>query len=278
MDHKNLKIIIVPNGGLANRMRAIASAYTLSRDSGRDLEVIWYKNKELNCPYTSIFRNSDNSLKIIEPAFPVYKLFYEYPRKRNLFISKIVSFFKNSSILLLSKEISKRNVMNFVEKAKGDIIINSGINFYEYNPDLLRKLFPFSKLVETTKESILDHREPDFAVQIRRTDNKNSIKQSPLKLFEKSIDQELETHPSAIFFLATDDQTIKQQLAAKYGGHVIYNSHPAKRNSSDGIIEASAEFKILSECRKIYGSYWSSFSEIAALYGDKELIVVKSKA
>lgn len=37
-------ITFVPAGGLANRMRAVASALTMARDAGRGLRVIWFKD------------------------------------------------------------------------------------------------------------------------------------------------------------------------------------------------------------------------------------------
>ena len=45
------KIILVPVGGLANRMRAVASAVTLTYRVRRKLEVLWFRDWGLNAPF-----------------------------------------------------------------------------------------------------------------------------------------------------------------------------------------------------------------------------------
>jgi hypothetical protein len=45
-----------------------------------------------------------------------------------------------------------------------------------------------------------------------------------------------------------------------------------------GMNDAVLDFMALSRCKKILGSYASSFSELAALYGDLPLEVVIEKA
>ena len=38
------QLLFVPSGGLANRMRAIASAYTLTQQTDSDLQVVWFQD------------------------------------------------------------------------------------------------------------------------------------------------------------------------------------------------------------------------------------------
>lgn len=60
-------LTIVPEGGLCNRMRTIASAYALAQNTNRRLRVIWVVNDQLGADYKDLFLSSD--------AFKVKSLF-----------------------------------------------------------------------------------------------------------------------------------------------------------------------------------------------------------
>ena len=115
-----------------------------------------------------------------------------------------------------------------------------------------------------------------MALQIRRTDNFESIKNSPIELFEKYAKEEIKSNSSISIFLATDDEGVKEYFGKKFPEHIFYNPARADRKSREGIINGMAELEILSSCKKIYGSYRSSYSEFAAMKGGGELIVVRN--
>ena len=82
----------------------------------------------------------------------------------------------------------------------------------------------------------------------------------------------LQINPDAKFYLATDNDKTKMDFVGKYGnGTVMSNPRPASRNSLDGIKDAVAEMFILANASKIYGSFYSSFSEAAAIIGNTPL-------
>lgn len=53
-NHKG-SLTLVPAGGLANRMRAVASAYRLCLAVGSRLHVVWFRDWALNAPFVDIF-------------------------------------------------------------------------------------------------------------------------------------------------------------------------------------------------------------------------------
>lgn len=273
-NHKN-EIILVPQGGLANRMRALASGLFLAQKLSRPLNVIWVRNFELNAPFDSIFQTNNLPFKIINPSDSEYFFRYQSPRKKNFYLSKFLSFLSGKKIIDINKEISETSLYEMIDQHDGDFIINSGLQFANFENEFLRSIFSFSEPVLTVQKELLKNYNPKFSVQIRRTDNKSSIENSPLFLFEKIINDHLNEDSGVKFFLATDDDGIKKHLSHKYPHNIIYNPNPANRQTRQGMIDAAAEFKIMSECETIYGSYWSSFAEIAAAYGNKKLIVAK---
>lgn len=269
------EIILVAKGGLANRMRAIASGFVVAKSIKRPLTVVWNRNEELNAPFHLIFETGDLPFRVMEIGDLRYHCLYEAPRKKNLFLSGIFAKIQGSRILNINEEISKELLHFNLEHFKGNLIINSGLQFADFDHKLFREIFKFSKNVSDRKARILNLETPRYALQIRRTDNVSSIKHSPLELFEDVIQRLINQDASIKFFLATDDQHIKQYLSGKYPRNVIYNPNKAERDTPQGIVDAAAEFIIMSECREIFGSYWSSFSEMAALYGNTQLTVIK---
>ena len=56
---KKRYILLVPVGGLANRMKAIDSAIKLSRKANSELHIIWFKDRGLNCRFDQLFEPID---------------------------------------------------------------------------------------------------------------------------------------------------------------------------------------------------------------------------
>lgn len=272
---RGLKIIIVAQGGLANRMRAIASGFYYSKKLNRDLLVVWYKNKDLNASFSDIFKTDSLPLKIIEPGTWKYNLIYEIPRKKNFFISRPVRKLLGITSINDLHTFSENHNLDRLNKINKNIIINSGLQFADFDPAILQEIFRFNDKVIERKKNLLHGISPAIAIQIRRTDNVKSIKYSPLHSFEKAINILRENNSSISCFLATDDSQTKASLSSKFPNNIIINPRETRRDTKEGMIDAAAEMLIMSECKTIYGSFWSSFSEIAAFYGGKELVVIK---
>ena len=49
------KLTFVPAGGLANRMRATAAAYTLASRVGSPMSAVWFCDWALNAPFHALF-------------------------------------------------------------------------------------------------------------------------------------------------------------------------------------------------------------------------------
>ncbi|MCH5327122.1 MAG: hypothetical protein J1E29_07975 [Duncaniella sp.] len=271
------RIIVVPQGGIANRMRAITAGVTLGERFGKSVVVVWHRDRELNASFQTMFETSDLPFELREMDDFEFNLKYEVPRKRNMYISALTNLFGRRRQLYLVDHFEKEDVAKIVECAGHDVVINSGLEFADIDPSLINSIFRPTNRVQETKREILSGVKPIVAVQIRRTDNIISINNSPLELFEQSIVAELHNDSRIKIFLATDDQDIKTRLASKYPDSIVFNPKEASRMTESGIVDGLAEMYILSECRRIYGSYWSSFSEMASMIGGNELIVVKAE-
>ena len=54
----NGSLLFVPSGGLANRMRAVASAHELCKKVDSTLQVVWFQDWALSAPFHSIFEET----------------------------------------------------------------------------------------------------------------------------------------------------------------------------------------------------------------------------
>jgi hypothetical protein len=107
-----------------------------------------------------------------------------------------------------------------------------------------------------------------IGIHIRRTDNSQSIRRSPIEAFIKKIDEEISHDENVRFYLASDDDEVKQKFTRLYPDHIITHTDKLERNSLEGMVFAVTELFCLSKTQKIIGSDYSSYSNIAAELGD----------
>jgi len=59
-------VVIEALGGLCNRMRSIDSALSLGRKLGLPVTLQWFRNSELNCPFSNLFIFPPDILKVVD--------------------------------------------------------------------------------------------------------------------------------------------------------------------------------------------------------------------
>ena len=116
-----------------------------------------------------------------------------------------------------------------------------------------------------------------IGVHIRRTDNIWSVEHSPLELFVAKMNTELERDPQVNFYLCSDDENVKAHFRSEeWADRVKMPNGLIDRGSKEGIVQAACEMFALASTRKIYGSYWSSFGEVAARMGNIDIEICSS--
>lgn len=103
-----------------------------------------------------------------------------------------------------------------------------------------------------------------------------SKEESPINLFIEKMEYELVQDKNVLFYVATDDNMVRNILVDKFRKNIILQREMEySRNNYNGMMCALTDLINLSNCKKIYGSYWSSFSEVAAAIGNIELIQLR---
>lgn len=263
-----MKLIFIPYAGLGNRMRAIASAYKHSIENNIELEIHWNRENGLNASFFSLFKPVD-SLKIKDSKLLSYFI-YNHPNKTNLHMPQLVDkLFGRKSFYGIGI-----NKLQELPKVKS-VICSTYSQQGELHP--LAELF---KPVENIEKIINDNKRKfgkyTVGVHIRRTDNVNSINNSKIELFYEKINTLFMENPDAKVFLCTDDIKTKEEIIAKWGREriITYNS-TLSRNSYKGIRDAVVELFTLASTDVIWGSYFSSYTEIASQLFNKELVIIK---
>jgi hypothetical protein len=275
-------IYLKPEFGLANRIRVIVSGINLAEELGTSITIIWELNAECNVPFHQIFNEKTLGCKVKNYNILHRLAFYSGSN----FIAKALQFFI-LKFLNVDFLFTDAHMKEFVWQYGGDIIditslrkkfkknlaIKSCHEFYFNRKILINRLVPTAELQMRVKD-FFKYDGEIIGVHIRRTDNEVSIKNSPLSAFVRRIELEIIKDPKVKFYLATDSFDVIEELSHRFGSKIIYVEKLLSRNSPQGIKDALFDITVLSKCTKILGSYWSSFSYIAAQYGNIPLEII----
>ncbi len=257
-------IIIQPSGGLCNRIRVINSAYELAKKRGDKLTVLWLNNAELNCPFESLFAPV-NEIKIIN--------IYSNMNLKKLFLQLSSQQRFNNTMIENNK---KDGVLNdkFFQSLKKRVYISTWEHFY---PSSDYRFFKPSKEIQERIDAIISQfGDTCVGVHIRRTDHTWAIESSKTDGFVTAIDKELTLNPKTKFYIATDDINEENYLRSTFSDAIISNqTKTLSRNSVAGMHDALIDLICLSKTNKIFGSYFSSFTDVSADMGQIEKIIIR---
>jgi len=231
--------------GMCNRMRAMISAICWAEDRDLSLHVIWTANDPAcMARFETLFERSS------------------LPRWVTVDMGPMMS---RAEMILSPQDIETyANATN----------IRSYGHFYQKDPQrwlrYLRALRPNPSLIPN--HPFLD--QGAVGVHIRRGDHTKAKERSTTAAFIKAMDAE---PADTVFVVATDSANDRMLLNEQYKGRVWFPAETLSRMTQKGMNGAVMDFIALSRCEKILGSYNSSFSEVAALYGDVPLEIVVEK-
>lgn len=298
---------LLATDGLCNRMRTIDSAITLSEKVNRNLKVIWVRNELLNSRFTSLFKTIEG-IELIESSnntIPGFR-FNAYPKttpdsKQGL--SGVISralwkYLRNKwnirgtvfydELLEITNQQFKDQDANAEQTGYKMIFekISSSIDngFSNYiascwrlypNQEFYARFIPVNE-IQKRIDQYTSGFDNTIGLHIRRTDHKEAVAISGIDKFIDLIEKQIESNNRTNFFLATDDPQTEKDLKARFNGKIITNPKRSfSRNSEEGIKDAVVDLYCLSKTNKIFGSFRSSFSQVAADISGIEVESVK---
>lgn len=140
-------------------------------------------------------------------------------------------------------------------------------NFYPYSNeyDYYYLFKPVRSIQRRIDELVAFFTKNIIGIHIRRTDNKKAKEISKIELFISAMTKTLIENPLTEFYLSTDDLSVENLIKNEFG-HLVHTlkNKDLDRSSNKGIEDAVVDLYCLSKTNRILGSYWSSFSGVAA--------------
>ena len=239
--------------GLGNRLRALVSAILFAEDEERPLHIIWNKDSHCGAFFHELF-----DMVSLPKFVTVDDILPTNPSKE----------VRTEKDLIAYKDLDKSI----------PIYIHSHQAFYD-NEDVprwlscLRSMKPAEFIALTLQKKLMRAPAgPHIGVHIRRTDHRKSIRTSPTESFIRFMKK---CDPSCIFILATDSSEERAVMEEKFPDRIFCLSAVYDRNNTFGVQTALLDFLALASCEKIIGSFDSSFSEMAAMYGGKPMVIAR---
>ena len=269
-------IVLKPNGGLCNRLRAIDSAIVLSQKINSHLKVLWPLLPELNCSYHALFKLPDNMTVVdIKAGY----------RPSSQWTKKIYSMYSYGMVRTKYHHVIFQSKMNrlcnqnydFTQLGEYDSVYITCCNrFYrterKYQP--LRPVESIEKIVDSITKDYSVH---TVGVHVRRTDHHTVSAYSSTQSFINAMNMEIDRNSETRFYLATDSLDVMSQLTGLFRDRIIWRDKDYSRNSPTGIQDALIDLLCLSKTDNIIGNYLSSFSETAAQLNDIQIVYIKGK-
>ncbi len=259
-----MEVKIIPTGGLCNRLRAIATGIAVAERYGCTSAIYWNNSAGLKADFCQLFK------PIPQPGVTLIE------NKQWLYN---VNGHKDYLVrCLLLKALFEQTVFNFSIYRGGEIydklkktyasnllLISCYPMCKEYT---IREVFiPQDDIQQRIDEITKLFSAHTIGVHIRRTDNIVSIQSSPLENFTKRMDEEINKNKDTMFYVASDDDGVKNELKAKYPDRIITMMDDTDRNSLEGMRFAVVDLFCLSKTHKIIGSVGSSYSQVASELG-----------
>ena len=268
------RLTVVPHGGLCNRLRVLLSALHVSRQlADVQVDVVWARRAECGADFSELFQPLD------EGRFGVRRgAFWLTPvNRRNAHVPALLRscrFDKQIALYHPSRDEGVEALLQHYDR----LYLSTPYALCPYPPSLAQQLRPTTALQAEIDACLhhfgLDASAPSLGVHIRRTDNVRAQAVSTLDAFQEGIRQFLQRYPQGIVFVASDEPVVATALAATFGEAVRFRpAESIRRARCEDIMAAVVDLYVLSACTYVLGSYWSSFSDMAAELGGKELMV-----
>lgn len=268
-DCSRRKLILVPQGGLCNRLRLVLSAFGALKNGVAPIEIHWARNAECRAWFEDLFLPVDSeALRIVHRslwAMPV--------TLRNLHLPAVLRRLMGYD--LQRADCRPADDAEFYRMANaGKVFMSGGTTLCSYDAECLQALRPQPAIQRCIDEVTAGFSDNTIGVHIRRTDNVVSMRHSTPDGFRRAMDRAVKSDGNTRFFLATDDHLLKEKMEREYGTRIITRHVSVSRDTVDGMRNAVIDLWCLAATRRIIGSYWSSFTDTAAELRDIPLEVV----
>lgn len=273
-------ITLIPYGGVARRLRTIASAIELFSESPihKPLEILWFPTDNFSAPSERLFTLSPKyvpkHISIRETSWTDWIL-NDIPQKSNLFLTAPFVFLHYDHILSPSKVRALLGggkeygaaLLSACSKIGEKVLLCTNENLVKKDSHVYKYLVPTVEVTGVRNSRMSGWRENVVGIHLSRTNESNSYTESPTDLFIQRMQKMIEKDPSTTFFLATTDSDEMERLQTIFHNRVFALHSISDQGSPESAIESYGELLALSHTRMILTTPNSTFSEVASEMG-----------
>lgn len=245
-------------------MRVMASVMEMAETLGCKPFFLWIKMPDMNASFHDLFKDYPAPVVVVKRSGRVFKAID--------FVKKHWKGIVLDDNYVCSNMKGKEDTWK--ETLKGHSLFVQTCENATLTDDF-SSFVPVDAVMQKTDKDIDVN---TIGVHIRRTDNGKSRIFSPTEAFVDVMSRELKQNPETKFYLATDDDVEENYLKSIFGVRILtYRKRTIDRNDPLGIEDALVDLVNLSNCAKIFGSYYSSFSDTAAAWKGIQKFVIMAE-
>jgi glycosyltransferase involved in cell wall biosynthesis len=259
------RLYIDAQHGLGNRLRAIASAAAVANATYRELVVVWKPDFHCEAEFCELF---DNDLTVIDEINESGIKRYNYieiesgsNKDEEIITDVSADILVRSAYVLKHKATNWNSENKFLARLRPTNYVRSLIESVPH--DYVSSFHIRWEGAPGTDKNLYDHIS-NWTEEGHAQINLWRDKSNP-KTFMKVVDELLTENSGAHFFLASDTESVYEMFLNRYGKKCMrYLPRKTFDRSRDQIIYALADAYLLSKGAQIFGSNWSSFTELAS--------------
>ncbi len=278
--------------GLGNRLRALGSAMSFAKNTGRELVVIWETDRHISSNFTDLFVND----MVVLPRMKLHWPFTNSWKWDKSWLSfEFINYMemdgegavKDKFIVdKPDKHIYFKSayVMNADKKLTNWESDNANLKFLKPIPYVAEKVAALEKqgLSSMVGVHIRDRTlgrdikevnfKSEYGEKASRTMEYWRRKSSHLT-FIPEMRRLLQKEPDLRFYVATDTFAVLSRLRKEFPGKILSTERDCDGRDSVCIRYALIDILALAKTKKILGSNWSSFTEAAERFGEKQALL-----
>lgn len=267
-------ITLIPTGGIAKRIRVVASMIQVALEYERPMEIVWFTSDIMPCASDRLFtlspQLSESDITIRQAHWSDYLLTLP-PSQDNFFVSFPFTLVKYDRIF---NQTSFRSLFfaqqdrfkEFLERKNERMVICTAEQLYSY-PNMYRRLEATVEVNNVRRSRMSGWGSHVVGIHINRQNEGASFHESPTELFIKRMQKMVEADDQVQFFIATTSKDEKERLATLFRDRIFVPYSTPDTFSLKGAIQSLGELLALSYTKSILTTPGSSFSEVAAEIG-----------
>lgn len=266
-------ITVLPEGGLCNRMRVVASSWLVAQAAAQPLRVLWYRTPDFNARFNALFETAALPFAVVE---------VDALRRRDRLMWRVRELARRAAghtvigpRQSVAGQFDAHQIVARLRGSQGYIRTNSRLMV---QPDMYRMFRPTAELAARI-DPLQTRLASSVGVHVRRTDNLQASAESTQDRFVALMQAEVAADAQAKFFVASDSPEVMSALRCAFGDRIWdYPKRALARDDPVALADAVVDLYALGQCRKLIGSYWSSFTDTAAELRGIECTIARATA